>query len=83
MQTLLVASAKYDVVADKLGIDLTLLSKIEHGERNIQAHMIKGLAEIFELDFKELQIEILREKIKEDFGKEPFFIEAIQSLQRV
>lgn len=39
------------VVADKLGIDISLLSKIEHGERFVQAHMLIGIAEMFELDY--------------------------------
>lgn len=31
-------------VADRIGIDISMLSKIEHGERQIQSHMIATIA---------------------------------------
>jgi transcriptional regulator with XRE-family HTH domain len=64
-------------VADKLGIDISLLSKIEHGERQVQGHMLKGLAELFNLNYKDIQIQFLNQKIADEFGDEPFFHEAI------
>lgn len=64
-------------VAQKLEIDLTMLSKIENGERQVQAHMIKPLSELFKIDYKELQIQFLNQKIEEEFGDEPFFEEVI------
>jgi transcriptional regulator with XRE-family HTH domain len=64
-------------VAGKLGIDISLLSKIEHGERQVQGHMLKPIADLFKLDFKEIQIQFLNQKIKDEFGKEPFFKETI------
>jgi len=66
------------VVADKLGIDLTLLSKIEHGERQVQGHMLKGMAELFDLDYRALQIEFLNKRIAEEYGNEPFFRESLE-----
>ena len=65
------------IVADKLGIDISLLSKIENGERQLQSHMLNGLSELFDLDYKEMQIQLLNQKIDEQFGKEPFYKEAI------
>ena len=65
------------IVADKLGIDISLLSKIEHGERQIQSHMLKGIAELFDLDYKQIQIDYLKQKIDDLFGNEPYFNEAI------
>lgn len=65
------------IVADKLDIDISLLSKIEHGERQVQGHMLKPLAEIFELDFKELQIQFLNQRIEEEYGNENYFDETI------
>jgi transcriptional regulator with XRE-family HTH domain len=65
------------IVADKLGIDISLLSKIENGERQLQSHMLNGLSELFDLDYKEIQIQLLNQKIDEQFGKEPFYKEAI------
>ena len=42
------------IVADKLGIDISTLSKIENGERQLQSHMLNGLSEVFDLDYKEM-----------------------------
>ena len=69
-------------VAQKLEIDLTMLSKIENGERQVQAHMIKPLSELFKIDYKELQIQYLNNKIAQEFGREPFFSESIKILSQ-
>jgi transcriptional regulator with XRE-family HTH domain len=68
------------IVADKLGIDISLLSKIEHGERQIQGHMLKGISELFDIDYKQLQIQFLYQKIESEYGHEPFFIESLKSI---
>jgi transcriptional regulator with XRE-family HTH domain len=67
------------IVADKLGVDISLLSKIENGERQLQSHMLSGLSEIFDLDYKEMQIQLLKQRIKNEFGDEPFFKETLIS----
>jgi transcriptional regulator with XRE-family HTH domain len=64
-------------VADKLGIDISLLSKIEHGERFVQAHMIKPLSEIFNLDYRTMQVQLLSQQLEEEFGEQPFIEEAV------
>lgn len=69
-------------VADKLEIDLSMLSKIENGDRQVQAHMIKPLSELFKLDYKDLQIQYLNNKIADEFGEEPFFNESIKILSQ-
>lgn len=66
------------VVADRLGIDVSLLSKIEHGERQVQQHMIGAIAELFTLDAKKLHIEFLSSRIKEEYGNSPHFKESIK-----
>ena len=66
------------IVADKLGIDISLLSKIENGERQPQSHMINGLSELFDIDYKEMQIQLLNQKIENEYGDEPFINEALQ-----
>jgi transcriptional regulator with XRE-family HTH domain len=66
------------IVADKLGIDVSMLSKIEHGERQIQQRMLPVLSNIFNLDFKELQIKYLTTKMESEFGREPFFKESLE-----
>ena len=66
------------IVADKLGIDISLLSKIENGERQLQSHMLNGLSELFDLDYKEMQIQLLNQRIENEYGDEPFIIETIE-----
>lgn len=64
-------------VADKLGIDVSMLSKIEHGERMVQTHMLTGIAELFNLNYRELQIQFLNSRMEAEFGQEPFFKESL------
>jgi len=49
---------------ERLGIDISLLSKIEHGERFVQAHMIKPLSEIFNLDYRTMQVQLLSQQLE-------------------
>lgn len=46
-------------VADQIGIDISMLSKIEHGERQLQSHMIAPIADLFEIDYKSIQIQFI------------------------
>jgi transcriptional regulator with XRE-family HTH domain len=64
-------------VADHIGIDISLLSKIEHGERQIQIHMIKGMSDLFDIEFKELQINYINSRIDIEYGKLQFIEEAL------
>ena len=66
------------IVADKLGIDISMLSKIENGERQLQSHMLNGLSELFDLDYKEMQIQLLNQRIENEYGNEPFILETIE-----
>jgi transcriptional regulator with XRE-family HTH domain len=65
-------------VADRLGIDVSMLSKIEHGERQIQQRMLPTISDLFNLDFKELQIKYLTAKMESEFGGEPFLKESLE-----
>lgn len=65
------------IVADKLGIDISMLSKIEHGERHVQKHMLIGISEIFELDLKKLQFDFLKNKIELEFSQDPYFKDVV------
>lgn len=67
------------IVAHRLNIDTSTLSKIELGERPVIIEMIKGLSEILEIDFKELQIKFISDKILLDFAGQPFLKEAIST----
>ena len=67
-------------VADHIGIDISMLSKIEHGERQLQSHMIAPIADLFEIDYKSIQIQFINQKILQGFGDEPYLNEALQIL---
>lgn len=67
-------------VAEYVGIDVSMLSKIEHGERQLQSHMIAPIADLFEIDYKSIQIQFINQKIMQEFGDEPFLNEALQIL---
>jgi transcriptional regulator with XRE-family HTH domain len=69
-------------VADYLDINISLLRKIEHGERQIQGYMLKGICELLDLDYKKNQIEFLNQKIENEFGNEPFLKEAINEFSK-
>jgi transcriptional regulator with XRE-family HTH domain len=68
------------IVAHRLNIDTSTLSKIELGERQVIIEMIKGLADILEIDFKELQIKFISDKILSEYANQPFFIESIENI---
>ena len=68
------------IVADKLGIDISMLCKIEHGDRQLQSHMLKPFAELFDLDYRMLQIQFLNQKIESEFGNEPYYFESLSIL---
>ncbi|MBU6158701.1 MAG: helix-turn-helix transcriptional regulator, partial [Bacteroidetes bacterium] len=71
-------------VAEYIGIDISLLSKIEHGERQLQTHMIKPIAELFNLKYRELQIQFLNQKIEQEFGGQPYLKESLEKyLQKI
>ncbi len=65
-------------VAEHIGIDVSMLSKIEHGERQIQAYQLSRIAEFFNIDFRQLQIEFLMQKIHLDYGDQPFLKESLE-----
>jgi transcriptional regulator with XRE-family HTH domain len=69
-------------VADKLGIDISLLSKIEHGERFVQSHMLKSISELFHLNYRDLQIQFICVEVTKSFGSHPFFEDALLELSR-
>lgn len=68
------------IVAHQLDIDTSTLSKIELGDRQFTIEMVKGLAEVLEIDFSELQIKFITDKILYDYSNQPFFKEAIIKL---
>jgi transcriptional regulator with XRE-family HTH domain len=55
-------------VAAHLDIDKSTLSKVERGERHASTDYLKPLAEILELDLKEVQTTYIADKMSKDFG---------------
>jgi transcriptional regulator with XRE-family HTH domain len=50
-------------VSEQIGIDTSLLAKIERQERQPTKHIIKQVAELFKVDEKELQNNFLSDQI--------------------
>jgi transcriptional regulator with XRE-family HTH domain len=69
-------------VADHIGIDVSMLSKIEHGERQIQSYMLRGFCDLFKLEYKKVQIEYLNYKIENEYKDEPFLKDAVTELAK-
>ena len=69
-------------VAHRLDIDTSTLSKMELGERQITISMIEGLADALGLDYRELQIKFVTEKIMQDFKVQPFLKEALSETMK-
>ncbi len=62
-------------LAAHLDIDQSTLSKIERNERQPTKDMVPIIAEVFKIDYKEVKVKFLSERIfyelvDEDFGKE-------------
>ena len=64
-------------VSDKTAIDIILLSKIEHGEWQLQGNMLNGIAELLNLEYKELQIKFINNKIEIKYCKLQFIEDAL------
>jgi transcriptional regulator with XRE-family HTH domain len=65
-------------VADHIGIDVSMLSKIENGERQIQAYQLSRIAEFLNVEFRQLQIEFLMQRIHIEYGDQPFLKESLE-----
>ncbi len=68
------------IVAHALNVDTSTLSKMELGERKIPITMIKPLSESLDVNFKDLQIKYIAEKIMKDFSGQPFLNEALKNI---
>lgn len=55
-------------VAAYLDIDTSTLSKVERGDRPATLDYLKPLADILQLDLKEVQSKFIADKINKDFG---------------
>lgn len=65
-----------------MDIDTSTLSKMELGERQINVSMIEGLADALGLDYRDLQIKFISEKIIQDFKGQQFLFDALKETLR-
>ncbi|WP_421920419.1 helix-turn-helix domain-containing protein [Marinifilum sp.] len=70
-------------VAHAVDVDTSTLSKMELGERPIAISMIKPWANALGVDFKQLQIKYISEKILHDFRSQPYLFEAIEKTKKI
>ena len=52
---------------------------MENIERQLQSHILNGLSQLFDLDYKSLCIDYFSSKPDENFGKEPYIKEAVKN----
>ncbi len=65
-------------LADALDVDVTYISKIELGTRNLSRELIPGLAKAFQEDKDEFNTTILAMMAAEQFGKEKNGLESLK-----
>jgi len=53
---------------DQIDFDISILSKIEHQEGLINHNMLWRISEMFNIEFKELQINYISKKIAMELG---------------
>jgi len=69
-------------LASSLDIDQSTLSKIERGERQFTSDMIPKLAKVFTIEYKDLQVMFLKEKLLSDLTNQDFALEALIEVQK-
>lgn len=69
-------------VSAKLDIDQAILSKIERGERKPSKQMIIQLADVLQLDKKELLVDYLSEKIALELAHEECATQALKIAEK-
>lgn len=69
-------------LASSLDIDQSTLSKMERGERQFTSDMVPKLAKVFSIEYKDLQIMFLKEKLLSDLTNQDFAIEALTEVQK-
>lgn len=65
-------------LAALLDIDQSTLSKIERNERKLKSNLVQKIAEIFDLDYKELKIFFLSDHIVNYLSQEDYSVEALK-----
>lgn len=68
-------------VAKNTDIDMTMLSKIERGERLPTIEQVKRIATFFQLNENELLTKLTAEKIVKDYGFNEITLNAVQLVE--
>ncbi len=58
------------------------VSQFLGNNKQVQSHMLKPLSELFKLNYKELQMQFLNQRIEEEYGDQPFFNEVILKITK-
>ena len=69
--------------AELIGIDYTTLSKIEKEERYPHIQSVKAYADAYEIDYKELQIHYLTERILKQLDNVDYSIAALKNTLKI
>jgi transcriptional regulator with XRE-family HTH domain len=69
-------------VAAHLDIDTSTLSKVERGERPASPEYLKPLADILQLDLKDVQSKFIADKISKDFGDLEHLSEGLKAAEK-
>ena len=65
-------------LADSTNFNISLLSKIERGERSLNLDLVPGLAHAFEIEFKVLQTDLMALKVANEYSDEEFALEGLK-----
>lgn len=69
-------------VAAYLDIDTSTLSKVERGERAASLDYLKAIANILQLDLREVQTKFIADKIEKDFGDMEYLSEGLKEVEK-
>ncbi len=69
-------------VAAHLDIDTSTLSKVERGDRPASPDYLKPLADVLQLDLKEVQSKFIADKINKDFGDMEHLTEGLKAAEQ-
>lgn len=67
-------------LANEIGISVSLLSRIENGNRRIKSEIIKRISEKLSIPEKELEIITISNEIMNKYGSRRYFKESIKNI---
>lgn len=67
--------------ADSLGIDWSMLARIEKGQRSVNEGLFRRLAELFEVEEKMLRTRALADKVYKDICEVDYAEQALRIVQ--